>query len=276
VTPAGVRVRLGARLVVAADGRESRMATLAGAKPRAGKHNRFHYLAYFSDVETPPGWAKMWQLEPDVGFALPTDAGLTEMAYMGMRDELPEWKRDPAGALIRHLNRLPEGPPISREQLQSAVIGKTQQTCFYRPRTHRGMAFIGDAALASDTLWGVGCGFAFQSAEWFADCVGEALVEGAPLSRPLARYSRLHRREWWLHEFFMRTYATGRSFWPSERLAWSGGARDPWCAERVDAVGSRIASPASLVTPRFVARAAMANLRSRNGTRPRSRPVVAS
>jgi len=40
-----------------------------------------------------------------------------------------------------------------------------------------GMALVGDAALAIDPLWGVGCGWALQSAEWLADSVAPALVQ---------------------------------------------------------------------------------------------------
>ena len=32
-----------------------------------------------------------------------------------------------------------------------------------------GLALVGDAALATDPLFGVGCGWAFQTAEWLAD-----------------------------------------------------------------------------------------------------------
>ena len=35
-----------------------------------------------------------------------------------------------------------------------------------RTTTAPGLALIGDAALATDPLFGVGCGWAFQSAEW--------------------------------------------------------------------------------------------------------------
>ena len=38
-----------------------------------------------------------------------------------------------------------------------------------RPAARPGLAFVGDAALATDPLFGVGCGWAFQSAEWLVD-----------------------------------------------------------------------------------------------------------
>jgi flavin-dependent dehydrogenase len=37
------------------------------------------------------------------------------------------------------------------------------------------LALVGDAALAADPLPGVGCGWAYQSAEWLAEAVGNLL-----------------------------------------------------------------------------------------------------
>ena len=37
--------------------------------------------------------------------------------------------------------------------------------------TAPGLALVGDAALAIDPLWGVGCGWALQSAQWLAQSV---------------------------------------------------------------------------------------------------------
>ena len=44
------------------------------------------------------------------------------------------------------------------------MLGKLDLPNVIRPAARPGVAFVGDAALASDPLWGVGCGWAFQSA----------------------------------------------------------------------------------------------------------------
>ena len=48
--------------------------------------------------------------------------------------------------------------------------------------TAPGLALAGDAALATDPLWGVGCGWALQSGEWLADSVTPALLGHEPWS----------------------------------------------------------------------------------------------
>jgi len=50
-----------------------------------------------------------------------------------------------------------------------------------------GLAFIGDAAMASDPLWAGGCGRAFQSAAWLVDATAEALGSKHGLDRALRR-----------------------------------------------------------------------------------------
>jgi 2-polyprenyl-6-methoxyphenol hydroxylase-like FAD-dependent oxidoreductase len=57
------------------------------------------------------------------------------------------------------------------------------------------LALIGDAALATDPLFGVGCGWAFQSGEWLADSIAPALRGDEPLEGGLQRYRRRHRSE---------------------------------------------------------------------------------
>jgi len=89
-------------------------------------------------------------------------------------------------------------------------------------RRRRGSEAAGLSAQASNPLWGVGCGFALQSAEWLADAVGPALAEGADVGRALARYARRHRSFLLGHHLLMSDFATGRpltrwSGWSSRR-----------------------------------------------------------
>ena len=82
----------------------------------------------------------------------------------------------------------------------SAPEGKLDMTNVTHARTAPGLALVGDAAMAIDPLWGVGCGWALQSAEWLADGVSAALGEprasadARALARGLKRYERTHRR----------------------------------------------------------------------------------
>jgi menaquinone-9 beta-reductase len=108
-----------------------------------------------------------------------------------------------------------------------------------RTPTAPGLALIGDAALATDPLFGVGCGWAFQSAEWLADAVAPALRGEAALEAGLRRYRRAHSRHLRGHAWMIHDYATGRKLQPPERLIFSGAARDPRVATIFDTFGTR-------------------------------------
>lgn len=126
----------------------------------------------------------------------------------------------------------------------SPMLGKLEMPNRVRAPVAPGMALVGDAALATDPLFGVGCGWALQSGEWLADSVASALRGHEPLERGLARYRRRHARELRGHMFFIHDYATGRRFNPGERLLFAGGARDVKLAATLDAFATRRAGPA--------------------------------
>ena len=137
-----------------------------------------------------------------------------------------------------------------------------------------GLALVGDAAMAVDPLFGVGCGWAFQSAEWLADSVAPALRGDEPLQAGLARYRRRHRRGLRGHACLINDYASGRRMNPGERLIFSGAARDPKLAESFEGLGTRSIGPARFFAstmPRAIAVNARHALGSR-GQRPAARP----
>ena len=194
------RGRQGDRAARAPDGRRRRARL---ARRRAGRacptkvtpHGRFAYGGYFEGP--PPAGApdgSLWMLDPQWAAAFPTDEGQTFYAAMPTKDRLPEFKRDPEAALVAFLADVPEAPPILESRLVGPVMGKLDMTNRLRRPVAPGLALVGDAALAIDPLWGVGCGFAFQTAEWLADSVAPALARGEPLDDGLERYRRRHAR----------------------------------------------------------------------------------
>ncbi|WP_372787735.1 NAD(P)/FAD-dependent oxidoreductase [Paraconexibacter sp.] len=262
VDRAGRRRRLRAALVVAADGRGSRVAELANVPARTIDNARFAYYAYFSGIATRPGGARAWYLDPDVAFEFPTDNGLTMLACMPERDWLPEFKRDLGTAFSRFFAGLPDAPATRTATRETPIFGKLEMQTISRPAAARGIAFVGDAALAADPLPGVGCGWAVQSAEWLADCVGEALLEGRGLERSLRRYRRRHRAALHGHEQLITSYSSGRAFNPLERLLFSAAVHDAKTAAHLEAFGSRRIRVRQFLAPRPVARAARVRLRA--------------
>lgn len=258
----GRRERLTTRLVVGADGRDSRVARLAKVRVRTSPHNRFAYAAAY-EGPGPDGApdATLWLLDPHMAAAFPTDSGLTLYACMPTKDRLPEFKRDPESALRAFVAALPDPPPILASSRVSPVIGKIDMTNLRRGPTAPGLALIGDAALATDPLWGVGCGWAFQSAEWLADALAPALRGEEPLARGLRRYARRHRRQLLGHSLLIHDYADGRPMNAVERLMFSAAVRDKRLAEHSEAFGTRTVGPARYLAPRHVGRAVAVNSR---------------
>ena len=249
-----------ARLVVAADGRQSRIAELALVPPRVKAHNRFGYFAYYRGMSLRSGTkSQMWFLEPDIAYTFPNDGGLTLLACMPTKDKLAGFKANVETAFELMFRRLPEGPSLAHAERASGFLGMVEMPNLSRRPTLPGLAFIGDAALATDPVWGVGCGWAFQSAEWLVDCVGNALATDRLLDRGLARYARRHRAALAAHDFLICDYATGRSYNALERLMYSAAARDPAAARHFQEFGARNISVGQFLSPRALARALWVN-----------------
>jgi menaquinone-9 beta-reductase len=248
-------------LVVGADGRDSKVAELAGVPERRTRHERFAYGGYFRGG-APAGApdAMLWMTDPQWAAAFPTDDDLTFYAAMPTKQWLPEFKRDPERTLVTFLADQPEPPPIREAQLVSPVIGKLDMENRLRRPVAPGLALIGDAALAIDPLWGVGCGWAFQSAEWLADAVAPALAGAEPLATGLQRYRRRHARGLRGHALMMVDYARGRRFNASERLLFSAAVRDERVAAVFEQFGTRQIGPAQAF-PRLLPLALAAHAR---------------
>jgi menaquinone-9 beta-reductase len=281
--PAGIRAterdgsarEIRAKLVVAADGRDSRVAKLARVRGRVKPHNRFVYFAYYRDLPLVSGTStQLWFLDPDVRYAFPNDDGITLLAVFQTKEKLSSFKRDLEGNFIRSYEGLPLAPDPNSGERISKMLGKVEMPNVYRPAARPGIAFIGDAALAADPLWGVGCGWAFQSAEWLVDSTAQALVDGSRVDPALERYRKQHRRRLLGHHLAMSDYATGRRFNPMEKLFMSAAARDQRTALRLHAVGSRSAGPGEVMSPRAVGRALWVNATRRAHDRdPEQLPV---
>lgn len=260
-SPEGEEREIRARLTVGADGRDSRIAELSGVPAKTYPHNRIAYGGYFeggAPANAPD--ASAWFLNPQWAAAFPTDEDLTFYAAMPTKDWLPQFKRDPHRALVDFLANVPEAPPIRAGRLIGPVMGKVDMTNRARKPVAANLALIGDAALATDPLFGVGCGWAFQSAEWLSDSVRPALQGRESLEQGLERYRRRHAKELRGHAFLIHDYSTGRRFNPTERMMWSAAARDEETAVMLERFGTRQAGPAR-VLPRLVPRAIAVNAR---------------
>jgi 2-polyprenyl-6-methoxyphenol hydroxylase-like FAD-dependent oxidoreductase len=274
----GETLQLRARLVIGADGRDSRVAKLAGVRTKTAPHARFAYGGYF-EGPTPATYPDqaLWILDPHMAAAFPTDSGLTFYAVMPTKDRLPEFKRDPEAALRAFVSAVPEAPPILASRLVGEIKGKIDMTNVVHATTAPGLALVGDAAGALDPMWGVGCGFALQASEWLADSVAPALREEEPLERGLGRYRRRHFRGLYGHTRTILDYAGGRKLSAPERLLFSTATYDERVGRVFEAFGSRNIGPARMLATGMPLAAIAAARRSLTGRgKARSHPVAAA
>jgi flavin-dependent dehydrogenase len=274
--PAGVEVEdrkrrrlvISARLLVGADGRESTVARLAGVAGRVRPHNRFFYFAYWRGVKPGGPTIRLWLLDPDGAAQFPNEDDLTLLVAAYHRSRLAEVRADLEGSYMRHLARLPDGPDLSDAERASKLLGKLEVPNVMRPAARPGIAFVGDAALATDPLFGVGISFAFQSAEWLVDETSGARGGGQELDDALRRYRRKFAWRLGPHHLQIADYASGRKFTRLERLAFRKATIDPKVARAFGEVLTRERSPLRLFDPRIAARLFIP---WRSPTRPSSR-----
>lgn len=245
----GSERELRAKVLVAADGRNSGIAKLAGIAAKVKPNNRFIYFAYYRDTPLVTGSnTQTWFLDPDLAYAFPTDDGLTLLACMPHKDRLADFKHDPEPAMRRMFEGLADGPDLDPARRESKVIGALDLPNITRTPAIPGLALVGDAAMASDPLPGVGCGFALQAAEWLSDALGPLLGrDRKSIDDGLKEYARHHRASLRPHAKAISSYSAGRRFAPPLKLVLRGAARDQVLASRVMRVAGRWISPRQMM-----------------------------
>lgn len=247
-----------ARLLVGADGRNSTVARLAGVPGRVRPHNRFFYFSYWRGIErarTARGPAmRLWILDPDGAAQFPNEDDLTVLVATYHRSRLAEVRADPEGSCMQTFADLPDGPDLSGAERVSKLIGKLEVPNVMRPAARPGIAFVGDAALATDPLFGVGLTFAFQSAEWLVDETSGALGDAAQLDEALRRYRRKFAWRLGPHHLQIADFSIARKTRRLERRLFRRAANDPQLALAVGEILTRERSPFLMLDPRIAAR----------------------
>ncbi|MFD7085031.1 NAD(P)/FAD-dependent oxidoreductase [Streptomyces sp. NPDC059918] len=255
-----------ARLVVGADGKDSAVAKLAGVADRRYENARFGYLAHFRNLPLHGGIGQTWFLEPDMAYAFPNDDGVTVLAVLPDKKRLPAFREDLEESFHAFVRALPEAPPIDSAERITKIIGTVDYPLHSRKPTAPGIALIGDAALTSDPLWGVGCGWALESAQWLTEAVATAAAGRADLDTSLGAYARKHRRRLRGHQSMAADFARARPFNPVERLVFSAAARDASVARHMHLFSQRLIGPLRFLDPVTLAKASAVNIRHRGAT----------
>jgi 2-polyprenyl-6-methoxyphenol hydroxylase-like FAD-dependent oxidoreductase len=259
----GERREFRARLVVGADGKDSAIGKFAGAAAKTVDNERFSYFAHFKGLPRPAGDMTLsWFREPDVAYAMPNDGDITLVACIPSKAKLPQFKADLEGSYRAFVKSLPEAPDLDQGELVGKIVGTVNYPLIVREPVGPGWALIGDAALTSDPLWGVGCGWALQSAQWLVASTSAAAQGSGDLDRSLAAY-RSRRSKLKGYQFLISDYASSRPFNPVEKLMFSAAARDPQMARHFHSFGSRLIGTGAFLSPSSIAKATLVNLRHR-------------
>ena len=263
----GGRQEIRGRLIVGADGKSSKVAELADLPGREVPNNRFGYTAHYRNVGL-SDWtrSKLWLLDSgDVAYVFPNDDGVAVLATMPRKSRLEEFRGgDAEKALLATYDGLPDGPDLSGAERVTDVIGAVDYPSILRPNiTAPGVALIGDAAMVADPLWGLGCGWAFQTAEWLAQEVSPVLRAGGDVDRATERYAKKHARRLRPHFKLTSDFSSARPFNRLERLLFGAAPYDDVVATAFWRYGTRNASPAALLSPRVLAHAVRARRKAK-------------
>lgn len=252
-----------AQLVVGADGMNSSVAELAGLPAREMPHKRCGFAFYYRDLPLPTGRAGgLWFLDPDIAFVFPNDDGVSVIGVMMAREKFAEFNEKPEENLARYFERVPDAPNL----LQGTVVKRWAVSDFInltRRASKPGVALIGDAAITNDYLWGMGCGRAFQSAEWLVEKTVASLRAETGLDKALRAYRRKLRWELAAHSHIGAMYSTGRRFNPIEKLMYSAAARDTAMAQHLIEFGRSRMGVSRFMAPTALARALWVNVAHR-------------
>ncbi|MGA5822027.1 NAD(P)/FAD-dependent oxidoreductase [Kitasatospora sp. NPDC094028] len=261
-----------ARLVVGADGPDSAVAKFADVPAQLHENARFGYLAYYRNLTLPDGMTRVWFLEPDMAYAFPNDDGVTVVAVLPHKRRLPGFRADLEGSFEAFVRALPGAPDIDSAERISKIIGTLDYPLRSRAAIAPGIAFVGDAALTGDPVWGSGCGWALQSAQWLADAVAPAVTGRGDLDVALAAYAQTHRERMRRQKARHIGFATGRPLKPLERLMFAAAARDESMARHMHRFQTRAITRLRFLSPVALARAAAVNLRAGGPALPHARP----
>lgn len=254
---------LRARLVVGTDGKNSSVAKLAGLEPKTKPNARFSYFAYYRGLElAEPGISYLY-LGQDMAYILPNDDGVTLVACAPHARRLPEFRADLESAYSAYVKALPKAPDLSRGERISKIIGTADYPLFQRQATAPGLALAGDAALATDPIWGVGVGWALETAKWLVDATATAVVTGAGVDQALDAYRKVRRARLGMQQHLIADYAKGRNFNFFERQMFAAGALDPAMARHIHEYASRVMPVREFLAPKVLVKAMVTNARNR-------------
>ncbi|MFE4018389.1 NAD(P)/FAD-dependent oxidoreductase [Streptomyces sp. NPDC059101] len=185
--------RFRARLVVAADGRRSRLAKELGNATESHPNERAALFGYFSGIKTRPDNRSVFIMnERDLACVYPLVEGRTQLVLFADKARVEGWQ-GADGRLQEFLNYfdgLPDAPSMSDAVPETGLLGYSDYPSQIRQPVSGSIPFVGDAALSLDPMSGVGCGFALVSADLLARSFADRSLDKTDLGDGLAEYQK--------------------------------------------------------------------------------------
>jgi menaquinone-9 beta-reductase len=189
--PRGRRA-VGARVVVGADGRRSKVAKLVGAEDQERHPGaRALYYRYVRDFASPAEeiGAEFSLRGDEIAYVFPSDAGFACVAVSSPKSLFSEFRASPSGMLDARIGRHPQiAERYEAAQRDGTVLGTAPEDNYVRIPSGEGWALVGDAGMHMDPWSGRGIDMAAVHGAVLADELMPALRGDADLLDALARY----------------------------------------------------------------------------------------
>jgi 2-polyprenyl-6-methoxyphenol hydroxylase-like FAD-dependent oxidoreductase len=206
VSHGGAERELQARLVVGADGRNSTVAKLVGArKYNVTPGERFAYWSFFEGADPGPDPAIVFhRWDGRFVIAGPADSGLYQVIVLPDMSFLPVFRANLEGAFMEHARACrPVADVIAGARRVGKVFGILRIECFFRESAGPGWALAGDAGHFKDPAPGQGIADAFRQVEALAPVVAGAITDSAArLDGGIAAWARWRDRDAAEHYWF--------------------------------------------------------------------------
>lgn len=179
-----------ARIVIGADGRNSLVASEAGAAEYDARPTlTCAYYAYWRDVQ--PHLPAIHSRPRRTIISFPTNDGLVLTPVIAPREEFDAIRGDLEGFIAEGLGLVADfAEPFARASQVERIRGTGTLPNFFRKPWGPGWALVGDAGYHKDPILAQGISDAFRCAEWLVEALDEGFSGKTPPEEALARYQR--------------------------------------------------------------------------------------
>jgi flavin-dependent dehydrogenase len=264
----GTKTTYLAAVVVGADGRQSTIAELTGAREYLGYDNkRFGYWAYW---RAKPAWRQDPELAPFdayigfypdrvIRFVFQTDDDLLCIGATPVMEDLPAWRGRHEAKYLEALRAAPAlAKLVEGHRYEGKLLGLVHARYYFREPVGPGFALVGDAGLHKDPTPGFGITDALRDARNLARAIitgGDAALRGYWRQRDIDSLDLFH---------FAQDMSDPGYLSPLNRVIYAQARSSPAILARLAAQADREISPYEVVpTPTVLRWALRAALRGK-------------